>query len=101
MDVEGIEARAKAKAFGARPAGKAGGRGKALSANIYAVPLCPLVVKDKKRFCDDNNCTWASMVYQARTTKLYDEEGNVKLGADKKPMTRLVDLNYKTTHAGR
>ena len=96
-----IEAKAKAKAFRGRPAGKAGGKGKALSANMFAAPSCPLVVTDKKRFCDDHNCTWDNMVYQARTTKLYDEEGNVKLGADKEPMTRLAEFNKQNMRDDR
>ena len=86
-----------------RGKGKGGRGGKGRGTRPSKTPLdkagiCPGCMKQccaKKRFCEGHNTTWDNMVYQARTSKLRNEDGSVKLDENDNEMTKLADFNEK------
>ena len=77
-----------------------GGTGKSRKPNtsppsqgICPVPPCPHIVKAKKRFCEFHVPTWENMYYQAKSTKLKNEDGTIQKDDKGKDKTKLESFN--------
>ena len=60
---------------------------------VCPVPPCPHLVRIKKRFCEHHQPTWDNMVYQAKTTKLKNDDGTLQKDKDGKDKTKLEQFN--------